>query len=402
MSNETLRNSTYFAPILSGPMIAKTLSLQLLSVVFAWVPVAAQAQDAALDSMLQLYRTGQHTPKLLNDLCWAHVFNQPDTAIFYGRKALALSRKLKNAGNEATAFNRMGVAFDVKHMPDSALLFYHQAVALSREEGGEKATLAGAMNNIGLIHWNLGELDKAVEFYVQSAELFEEVGNRTGLAHTYNNIGLVLSEDGNQQEALRYNFRALRIREELGDRLGMAASYTNLGLIHQEIRNLDSMVHYTLLSIPIKEELKDDFGLSKSLHNLGYCFQEAKDWDNAEAFFRKALEVSDRVGNLRGSASTLMHLGSVLRQKKDLKASMDYLTQAESRCKTEQDAKLLYKIYEQQGLTNYEMGHYQKAADLFWSSNTLKDSVVTMEKSDALEELETKYRTAVKDRKIEE
>lgn len=122
MSNETLRNSTYFAPILSGPMIAKTLSLQLLSVVFAWVPVAAQAQDAALNSMLHVFRTGQHTPKLLNDLCWAYVFNQPDTAIFYGKKALALSRKLKNAGNEATAFNRMGVAFDVKHMPDSALL----------------------------------------------------------------------------------------------------------------------------------------------------------------------------------------------------------------------------------------------------------------------------------------
>jgi two-component system, NarL family, sensor kinase len=366
-------------------------------------PTVGVAQKANLDSMLQVYRTGRDiTPKLLNDICWAYVFNQPDTALYYGRKALALSRRQKNVGNEATAFNRMGVAHDVKHFPDSALLYYHQAVALSKGVGGEKATLAGALNNIGLIHWNLGELDKAVEFYVQSAELFEQVGNKTGLAHTFNNIALVLWEDDNHTEGLTYAYRSLDLRLDLNDRHGIAASYTNLGLIYEDHGPLDSAIHYTKLAIPIKEEINDTYGLAKSLHNLGYLYQKQKDYGKAEAYYRKALATSDRVGNTRASASTLMQLGSVLRIKRDLVASLDLLRQAESLCKAEQDGKLLYKIYEQQGLTHYEMGHYKEAADLFWTSNTLKDSVVTMEKSDALEELETKYRTAVKDRKIEE
>lgn len=305
-------------------------------------------------------------------------------------------------GNEATAFNRMGVAFDVKHMPDSALLYYHQAVALSQGEGGERATVASAFNNIGLIHWNLGELDKAAEFYIQSAELFEQVGNKTGLAHTFNNIALVLWEDENYEEALIYGYRSLRLRQNLNDKHGIGASYTNLGLIYENLGPLDSAIHYTQLAIPIKEDLNDNYGLAKSLHNLGYLFQKQKDYDRAEQYYLKALASSERVGNERSVASTLMHLGSVLRHKKNFNASLDYLAQAESRCKADRDEKLLYKILEQQGVTHYEMGHYQAAADLFWSSNTLKDSVVTMEKSDALEELETKYRTAIKDRKIEE
>lgn len=383
-------------------MLAQLLRFSLLAMVFLWSARASQAQTSARDSMLVVYHSGQHTPKLLNDLCWSFVFNNPDSALMFGRQALSLSRKLNNLGNEATAFNRMGVAFDVKHMPDSALLYYHQAVALSRGKEGEKATLAGAVNNIGLIHWNLGDLEKAVEFYVQSAELFEKLGNKNGLAHTYNNIGLVLWEDGNLNEALSYTNKALQLRKELNDKLGMAASYSNLGLIFEDTGPIDSAIYYTELAIPLKEELNDAFGLAKSFHNLGYIFQTQKDYDRAEQHYRRALEASEGVGNQRGTASTLMHLGSILRLKMDLDASLDYLTQAESRCKADQDDKLLYKIYEQRGLTHYDMGNYREAANHFWSSNALKDSVVTMEKSDALKELETKYRTAVKDKKIEE
>lgn len=359
-------------------------------------------QNAARDSMLQVYRSGQHTPKLLNDLCWSFVFNDPDSAILFGREALSLSRKMGNVGNEATAFNRMGVAFDVKHMPDSALLYYHQAVALSQGKAGEKATLAGALNNIGLVQWNLGELEKAVEFYVRSAELFEELGNRTGLAHTFNNIGLVLWEDGNLNEALAYTKKGLRLRMELNDKLGMAASYSNLGLIFEDTGPLDSAIHYTRLAIPLKEQLNDAFGLAKSFHNLGYIHQTQNDLDKAEEYYRKALAASESVGNERGTASTLMHLGNVLRKKGDLQTAGVMLNQAEARCKADKDGKLLYKIFEEQARIQYASGDFRRAADLQILSNAVKDSIVSIEKSEALEELETKYRTAVKDRKIEE
>lgn len=359
-------------------------------------------QNAARDSMLQVYRSGHHTPKLLNDLCWSFVFNDPDSAILFGREALSLSRKMGNVGNEATAFNRMGVAFDVKHMPDSALLYYHQAVALSQGKAGEKATLAGALNNIGLVQWNLGELEKAVEFYVRSAELFEELGNRTGLAHTFNNIGLVLWEDGNLNEALAYTKKGLRLRMELNDRLGMAASYSNLGLIFEDTGPLDSAIHYTRLAIPLKEQLNDAFGLAKSFHNLGYIHQTQNDLDKAEEYYRKALAASESVGNERGTASTLMHLGNVLRKKGDLQTAEVMLNQAEARCKADKDGKLLYKIFEEQARIQYASGDFRRAADLQILSNAVKDSIVSIEKSEALEELETKYRTAVKDRKIEE
>ncbi len=379
----------YFLILMLGWCFAPTL------------PTSAQSA-APVDSLLQVYRSGKLSPKLLNDLCWAHVFNQPDSALLFGRKALALSRKMKDIGNEATAFNRMGVAFDVKHLPDSALLFYHQAVALSEGPAGEKATLAGALNNIGLIHWNLGELDKAVEFYVRSAELFEELGNDKGLANTYNNIGLVLWEDDNHREALNYSFKALRLREKLKDRYGVGASYSNIGLQHGEIGNTDSSIHYLSLAIPIKIEVKDDYGLAKTYHNLGTELNKLKRFDEAMTYFKKALEISTRLGNDRASASTLYYIGVINYKKADFKGAMAYLDSAMNLIDPTQDARLYWKVIRQKALVLKDQGDYRTSSELLLRMDEMKDSVLTLEKSQALEELETKYRTAVKDRRIEE
>jgi two-component system, NarL family, sensor kinase len=392
----------YFASLIHGPMVVKLLRLPLLSVVFLWSMATAQAQDAALDSMLQHYRSGKHSPKLLNDLCWSYVFNDPDSAIFFGKKALALSRRLKNVGNEATAFNRMGVAFDVKHMPDSALLYYHQAVALSKGTGGERATLASALNNIGLIHWNLGELERAVEFYVRSAELFEELDNAKGLANTYNNIGLVLWQDGNLKEALAYTLKALRLRETLNDRYGMAASYTNLGAIHLELPTLDSALYWLKLSVPIKEEIKDGHGLAKSLHNIGYAYQELGRYEDAEKYLRQSLEVSLRLGNSHYAASTLLHLSKGLRHAGNPKGSLEHIARAEALIDSVTDVSLVWKLYEEKARVHAKLGNYEEALRMLFLRNGVKDSLLTAEKSEAMAELETRYRTAVKDRKIEE
>jgi tetratricopeptide (TPR) repeat protein len=64
--------------------------------------------------------------------------------------------------------------------------------------GGEATTL----NNIGLLYSELGEKQKALEYYSQSLPLRRATGNRRGEATTLNNIGLVYSELGEKQKAL--------------------------------------------------------------------------------------------------------------------------------------------------------------------------------------------------------
>ena len=383
-------------------MALKPLLHRLSVVLFAALAcVNANAQNSGLDTLLPQYRKGQLTPKLLNDLCWAYVFNQPDSAIYYGKQAAKLSQKKKDRSNEATAFNRMGVAFDVKHLPDSALLYYSNAVFLS-EMAKEPSTTAGALNNIGLVYWNLGEHDKAVEHYIRAAEIFDGIGEKKGLANTYNNIGLILWEDSNFKEALTYSFKALDLRKQIGEKYGIGASYTNIGLIYGDLDKYDSAIYYLERSIPIKIEVKDDYGLAKSYHNLGSQFVKVKRMPEALAALQKALEISDRLGNFRSSASTLFYMGSVLRNQGDTEQAMARLSKAREILAPATDAKLYWKILYETALLHRDLGDHQKATSLLIRMDSMKDSVLNLEKSQAVEELELKYRTAVKDRQIEE
>ncbi|MEG3837296.1 tetratricopeptide repeat protein, partial [Microcoleus sp. Z1_C3] len=74
--------------------------------------------------------------------------------------------------------------------------------------------------SIGSVYSELGEKQKALEYYSQSLPLRRAVGDRSGEASTLNNIGLVYSDLGEKQKALEYYSQSLPLRRAVGDRSG--------------------------------------------------------------------------------------------------------------------------------------------------------------------------------------
>src|SRR4028119_1865993 len=98
-----------------------------------------------------------------------------------------------------------------------AIVKLEEALKLYREAGdrtGEAATLTW----LGGIYSELGEKQKALEYYSQSLPLLRAVGDRRGEATTLNNIGTVYSALGEKQKALEYYSQSLPLRRALGDR----------------------------------------------------------------------------------------------------------------------------------------------------------------------------------------
>jgi tetratricopeptide (TPR) repeat protein len=81
------------------------------------------------------------------------------------------------------------------------------------DRGGEATTL----HNIGLVYSDLGEKQKALDYYNQALPILRAVGNRGGEAITLNNIGRVYSALGEKQKALDFYNQALPILRAVGD-----------------------------------------------------------------------------------------------------------------------------------------------------------------------------------------
>lgn len=368
--------------------------------VFALVCGYANGQSKT-DSLLHVYRSGKADAGTYADLIWAYVFNQPDSAIYYGNRAQQWCEKTGVDSLLGSIYNRIGVAYDVKTMPDSALHFYHLALKEAQRSGNVK-TEAGALNNMGLIYWNTGRPEKAIDHYIRAAQLFERIGNDIGFGNTYNNIGLILFEDKQFEKALRYYRTALQVRLRVNHEYGIAASYTNISQLYyfMEPEQLDSALFYAYLSIPIKQKLNDQFGLARAYHNAANAHIGMSELDSALIYFNKALRIQLALENSEGYASTYYVIADVYLKKNNHIIQLAYLDSAQSVAEKTKDMPLLWKIYSEKARCLGRLGRFAEAHPYWVSYTSIKDSLVNVERSAKVEELETRYRTVEQEKEI--
>ena len=353
------------------------------------------------DSLLGVYKASKADATTFNDLIWVYVFNQPDSAIFYAKRGEEWCSKHQDDSLLASIHNRVGVAYDIKSMPDSALHFYKLALKEAQLSGNKK-TEGGALNNIGLIYWNMAESEKAIDHYIQAAEIFKEIGNIKGLGNAFNNIALILFEDKQYGKALDYNRKALTARIEANHAYGIAASYGNIGQLYTygKTKNLDSAKYYTQLAIPLKLKLNDKFGLARTYHNAAEIIADQGDLDSAIVYYQYALNIQLQLENAEGYASSYYNLATAYLDKEDYDMHLAYLDSAQLVAEERKDYSLVWKIYSQKARSLGRIGRHEEARPYWLSYTHIKDSLVNAEKSAKVEELETQFRTAEKDKEI--
>src|ERR1022692_1163632 len=132
----------------------------------------------------------------------------------YGRAA-ALWHSLRDAGAEALCLHQIGSIYYNLGEPQKALDYYNQALTLRRAAGdgvGEVSTL----NNIGNVYSGLGEQQKALDYYSQALPLLRAVGDRARQAAMLTNIGNVYADLGEKQKALDHFNQALPLARAVG------------------------------------------------------------------------------------------------------------------------------------------------------------------------------------------
>ncbi len=160
----------------------------------------ASAGEAALEEGIRLYE--QQTAESLRP------------AIIKFEEAVKLFRAAKNSTGEATALFWIGNVYDDLGEKQKALDYYAQALPLIKSVG-DRAGEARILNNIGFVYNALGEKQKALDYYAQALPLWKAVGDRAGEATTLYNIAYTYRNQGKLELALEQINAALTILDEL-------------------------------------------------------------------------------------------------------------------------------------------------------------------------------------------
>ena len=191
-----------------------------------------------------------------------------------------------------------------------ALAVHSHALSAARSVR-DKAGEAGALADLGIVYWQMGEYLAALDHLDQALELFRETGDRVGEARTVGNLGVVSQQMGRHESAAHHHERALAAFRELGDRVGEANTLANLGAVMTCIGRHESAVERLQRALSVFRELGHEGGEATALTNLGEAFADQGRPEPSATYYRHALAIFRRIGERYGETCTLNGLGEV-------------------------------------------------------------------------------------------
>ncbi|MGH2387765.1 MAG: tetratricopeptide repeat protein [Chloroflexota bacterium] len=173
------------------------------------------------------------------------------------------------------------------------------------------ALRAAALHGASSLAEAAGAYDRAAALAQCSLELCRAAGDRGGEGDALNNLGNVAREQGDLAAAERWFEDSLALGRAVGDPRGTARALNNLAAVRRLRGNLDDAESLALQSLVLRRAEDDRGGMAIALDNLAAIGLAHGDQTAARAHGNEALALWREVGDTWGVATGLATLSAV-------------------------------------------------------------------------------------------
>jgi TolB-like protein/tetratricopeptide (TPR) repeat protein len=246
----------------------------------------------------------------------------------------------------------------------------------------KSADYAGLMMNTGNVYHGKGDLDRALEYYLNSKSIWEGLGlqNSADYANLMMNIGLVYSNKGQLDRAFEYYLSSKSIQGGLGlqNTTNYALLMMNIGIVYSNKGQLDRAFEYYLSSKSIRGGLglQNTADYAKLIISIGIVYEKKGQLDLALEYYlnSKSILVGLGLQNTVDYANLILNIGVVYGRKGQLDRALEYFLDSKSirdglgLQNTAHYATLISNLallYERQGKRDMAGRYYRMAYDTY-------------------------------------
>jgi DNA-binding NtrC family response regulator/Tfp pilus assembly protein PilF len=182
---------------------------------------------------------------------------------------------------------------------DEALASCNRAHATFKERG-LLAPLAHSYNCFGRIHFRLGDLDQAKEYYEAALHLFRwDLNDEEGVLKAHNNLGVLYRHLSDWKQATWHLLRSMELATRLGNFAYIAVSCANLGIVHLKAGSWDEARAHFDRALTSYVQIGRESGVARTRIGLATIATFRHDFATAEAHLEAAAQITARLGASR-------------------------------------------------------------------------------------------------------
>lgn len=298
-------------------------------------------------------------------------------------------------------FYRIQAKFLINQLEyDAALKSLDKSIAFYKNANNSIGIIKSMMNKGGVLYQK-GETKKATQEYVNALAIAEKKGYKNEIAALYKNIGLVYYSQGKTKEALTYNNKALAIFNQLKSKKDIAATYVNIGNCYfDDYQPQNALLNYNK-ALKLSKETNDNQTIAKLYNNIGSVYiNDLQDTIKGIDYLLDALAIKKQMNNQNDLIIQYNNIAAVYLDIKKYDLALSYNDKAFELASKSGNLEELINVYDTYALINSAKKDFKKAYDYHKLYSKTKDSLLNIDNLKAVEEINTKYQTAEKEKQL--
>ena len=303
---------------------------------------------------------------------------------------------------------------------DSSELYGRRMLAMARKIGFQRGE-ALSNNRIGDAVSNAHRWAEALPYYLEAARIYEVMGDELGMAGSYTNASEVYTATKQGQKAYEYASRGVgKMLKYGGTQEWLVYGYMDLGAATALLGKQAEAERYLLKSDSVAQLTGDPKLISPASYFLGNHYREIKAYDRALAAFVRCLNMGRAVGMRQYEGMMLAKIGIVYKEMADQPVlpkpdSLIPATRAAIRQKAiayiEEGIKIngtskipaseLRSLYANYAALLEEKGSFKEAAQAYRLASDLGDTIAKAADGERIARYENKQAMEIKDKDLQ-
>lgn len=189
------------------------------------------------------------------------------------------------------------------------LPWYENAVRAAKICADQKS-LTQHWANLGLVHMELGQYERAKDYYGQALDLIEATANFSLMPNIYSKLGRIYYYEGDYDKAFATFEDGLALSHNYENPLEAGLALEGMAIIARKRGQMDEAIEYVTTCQQIFYDINYDEGISSSHINLGNIFANQGRFEESTEHYRLGLVAAKKLNLLRNICSVYSNMGA--------------------------------------------------------------------------------------------